>query len=93
MVQIETCGRTDLDDFWRLSGILQSKRLRHTPFIAFVSDDQRVVVKVVDSIDALLSLSDDTPVMVQWSGNWSSDFFQFTVADARAAHLAGLEVA
>ena len=77
--------RTDLDDFFRLSGVLTWKTLNHTPFLAFVAGDSSVAVRLVSSAKALLELPDQTPVMAQWRGQWSSDFFRMTVADVRAA--------
>lgn len=87
MAEVITTGRTDLDDFFRLSGVLTYKSLPHTPFLAFVTDAQvnTVTVRIVDSAEELLSLPDDTPVMCQWRGQWRSDFFQMTVEDVRRA--------
>ena len=79
-------ARTDLTDFWRLSGVLRYKKLPHTPFLAFIEDAEVIVCREYDNITKLLALPDDTPVLCQWQGQWRSDFFRFTVGDARVAH-------
>jgi hypothetical protein len=76
-------GRTDTDDYLRLSGVFNSERLHHTPLLVFITSDDTVRVRIVDKPDELLSLDDGTPVMGQWRGEWRSDFFQFTVGKYR----------
>lgn len=78
-------ARTDLVDFWRLSGALEGTRLPHTPFFAFLEIEGGVEMVVCDTITKLLELPDDTPVLRQWRGEWRSDVFTFSVGDARAA--------
>ena len=87
MTTFETTGRRDLADYFELSGIREEKALPHTPFLAFLVEGERVRVQIVASARALLCLPDDTPVMGQWTGNWRSDFFRFTVGEFRA-HVA-----
>ena len=85
-----TSGRTDLADFFELSGKFKGK-LKHYPFLAFVENSEGVInVLIVKEAIELMALSDDTKIMSQWRGNWSSDYFQFTVGDVRK-HLAGVE--
>ena len=82
--------RTDLKDFWKLSDVLTAKKLEHTPFLAFLDqDDGAVKVQICKNIQELLTLPDDTPVLCQWAGKWRSDFFQFEVGDARDAYSQG----
>jgi hypothetical protein len=84
MIEVETCGRRDLDNLFRKSGILEEARLDHTPFLAFVVLDGKVVVNVVTSAQRLASdFPPETAVMVQWAGKWRSDFFRLTVADVK----------
>jgi len=78
---VKTSGRTDLEDFWRLSGVCEDSRWPHHPALAFTNDEVKICTKPQD----LLLLPDDTPVMKQWAGRWSSDFFQFTVGDFKKA--------
>ena len=47
-------------------------------------DKDCMSVVIVDSIHGLLEYPDDTPVMVQWKGNWRSDFFKFDVYDVKS---------
>ena len=82
-MRIERSGRTDTADFFRLSDIRSCKKLIRTPALAFVEDEDGVVVQIVQDPRKLLDLPDDTGVMMQWSGTWRSDFFQFTVGDLR----------
>jgi hypothetical protein len=82
-MKLVTSGRTDVDDFFRLSGIRESKRLSHTPFLVFSASDDGIEVRIVDNAKTLLAYSDDTKVMAQWSGNYKSDFFHFNVGDFR----------
>jgi hypothetical protein len=82
-LQIRTTGRTDVVAYFESSGVREWSRLNHTPFLAFVARDDCVCVEIVDSAKKLLAYPDETPVMGQWKGQWSSDFFQFTVGDFR----------
>lgn len=95
-MKLITAGRTDIDVYFEQSGVLGrgpakglvlgmkgGAKLNHTPFLVFRQDGENVAVDIVDQALNLLSYPDDTPVMGQWSGNWRSDFFQFTVGDAR----------
>src|SRR4030095_4100517 len=83
-ITVLTAGRTDLEDFFRLSGLVTATRLTHTPFLAFVAEGTTVQVRIFENAGDLVTvLADDTRVMVQWPGQWRSDFFQMTVADIR----------
>ena len=81
--KINTCGCTDLNDFFRLSGILEDIKLTHTPFIVFLPEYGGIQVKIIDRAKDLLKLPDDIQVMAQWKGQWRSNFFQFKVGDLR----------
>jgi hypothetical protein len=83
MTEIVTTGRTDLDNLFQKSYILSSKKLTHTPFIVFQELDDSIVVVLAKNKDDLLAFPDETKVMVQWQGNWRSDFFHLTVGDVR----------
>jgi len=82
-MNVITVGRTDLDDYFRLSGIRERKKLTHAPFLVFLLSENTVEVTIVDNAKKLLEHSDETHVMAQWSGQWRSDFFQFKVGDLR----------
>ena len=81
---LTTAGRADVEEYFELSGCLECSKLNHTPFLAFVCQDNVVVVRIIENALALLALPDDAPVMGQWRGEWKSDFFQFTVGQMRA---------
>ena len=83
MTKILLDGRTDVEDYFRLSGVFDSERLNHTPLLVFVASEDTVKVHIVDKPTELLSFDDATPVMGQWRGEWRSDFFQFTVGQYR----------
>ena len=90
-MKVITSGRTDLDDYFRLSGIRDHKKLTHAPFLVFLIAGDVVEVVIVDNARKLLEYPDETQVMAQWTGQWRSDFFQFKVGDFRkyaAEHLA-----
>jgi hypothetical protein len=76
---VKTGGRTDVDDYFRLSGVLRLGTLSHTPFQVFVEAENDVEVHIIDGVKKLLAFSDETKVMGQWSGQWRSDSFQFRV--------------
>lgn len=71
--------RTNLEDYFKLSGIRELKKLNHTPFIVF-SDGE---VGLCDNIIDLLKFNDDVEVLGQWKGNCRSDFFHFKVLDLK----------
>jgi hypothetical protein len=87
MIRITMAGRTDIDEYFKLSGVFESERLTHTPLLVFITEQDAVTVRIVDKPTDLLSFPDETPVMGQWAGQWRSDFFQFTVGQYRQ-HLA-----
>jgi len=87
MIRIKLAGRTDIDEYFKLSGVFESERLTHTPLLVFIAGQDAVTVRIVDKPTDLLSFPDETPVMGQWAGQWRSDFFQFTVGHYRQ-HLA-----
>lgn len=91
-VRVNPAGRRDLEDLFRLSGVLQLSKLNHTPFLAFVVEGNTVDVRIIDRVEGVLALPPETPVMIQWRGSWRSDFFQMTVADI-AAYLHAAESA
>ena len=82
-MNIITTGRTDIESYFRLSGVLESQQLAHTPFIVFNSDGANVSVEIVRSVQDLLTYSEDTKVMGQWGGKYRIDFFQFTIKDVK----------
>ena len=80
--------RTDTDVFLRDSGYFRKgARWPHHPILAFVRTDDGVEVQVLDSAAQVRrsALPDATQCLQQWRGEWSSDFFTFTLGDARAA--------
>jgi hypothetical protein len=88
MTTIKTAGNTDTRDLFAKSDVLTSSQLRHTPFIVFVHGlDGSIRVELVSSAKKLVGARypSTTRVMVQWKGQYSSDFFQCTVGDVTAA--------
>lgn len=69
--------RTDTEEYFKLSGIRESKTLNHHPFVVFDGDE----VMIVNNARDLLKFPDDTNVIAQWGGKWSSNFFHFKVGD------------
>ena len=90
MTKVITQGRKDTDAYFRLSGVL-TQILNQTPFLVFVIDGDTVDVHIVGSAKALAMYPLDTQVMAQWSGEYRSDYFQFTVGDALNAIATNLE--
>jgi len=91
MTRITLAGRTDIDEYFKLSGVFESERLTHTPLLVFIVGQDSLTVRIVDKATDLLSFPDETPVMGQWAGQWRSDFFQFTVGQYRQHLEAKLE--
>ena len=83
MVKVMTSGRTDLDEYFRLSGVFESEKLNHTPLLIFITSEYTVTVPIIEKPSDLILYPDDTPVMGQLRGEWHSDFFQFNVRDYR----------
>lgn len=85
-VTVLTAGRTDdIPEMLRRTGLMEDRRWPHTPFLAFVVTDRTVTVQLITSPAQLRALDPATPLMVQWRGQWSSDFFQLTAEQAQAA--------
>lgn len=75
--------RKDNERYFKLSGIRETKQLSHTPFMIF-RELEDVVVELCHNAKALLeNYPDETKVLAQWKGQWSSDFFSFTVGEFR----------
>jgi hypothetical protein len=51
----------------------------HAPWLVLLKD----VIVITPNTGDLLYYPDDTEVLVQWPGNYRSDFFQLTVGDVR----------
>lgn len=83
MVNIVLPGRTDLDDYFRISGVFDYERLTHTPFLVFAVNGDTLQVHIVDNAIDLLAFPDETPVLGQWRGNYRSDYFRFEVGQYR----------
>lgn len=80
--------RKDAAAFFSDSGYYGSaRRWNHCPLLAFVATDDQVEVQILDSQSEVRRspLPDSTPCMQQWRGEWRSDFFKFTLGEARAA--------
>jgi hypothetical protein len=83
MPKIILDGHTGTDEFFKKNSVFESERLTHTPFLVFVEEENAVHVRIIDNPRKLLSFSNETQVMVQWPGEWRSDYFQFTVGEYR----------
>ena len=82
---IKTIGNTPTQDFWDMSGILDQK-LTHTPIIVFQPVNNGTEVRIFNRATDLLTdkeISDDAKVMMQWRGQYKSDFYQMEVSDIR----------
>ena len=72
--------RDDLEDYFKLSGIRECKKLVHHPFIVI----EKEKVSIVNNPKNLLEgFADDVDVIGQWEGKWQSDFFYFKVGQFR----------
>ncbi len=92
-MNVKTAGRTDLEQYFSISGVFKNTKLTHTPLLVFVTSEDTVTVEIIDRAKELLNYPDATPVMGQWRGEWRSDFFQFTVGQYRAFLEAGDDTA
>lgn len=81
---LQLAGRTDVNAYFKSSGIREYKDLAQTPLLIFRREVDGFRVEVVRRPALLLDLPDDTPVMGQWAGQHRSDFFQFTVGQFKA---------
>jgi hypothetical protein len=83
MPEIVLAGRTDIDEFFKKSGVFESEHLAHHPLLTFLEKENVIHVQIIESPRKLLSFPDTTPIMGQWAGEWRSDYFQFTVGQYR----------
>lgn len=83
MIKIKTIGREDLENLWKNSNILSHFKREHYPFIVFIQKDQEIEVVIYKELSRLISanLPETTRIMVQWKGNWRSDFFHFSLIE------------
>lgn len=73
-------GRKDLEDYMRLSGVREEKKLSHYPFLVVNGDSFEVCKNLKKLLD---TYPDHILVVTQWQGQWNSDYFAFTVGDIR----------
>lgn len=85
-MEVIVAGRSTNPDFWKVYGpTLLRERLTHMPLLAFVVSGRSVRVEILEMAQDALNLPDDTKLMVQWPGQWRSDWFQLTVGELRSA--------
>jgi hypothetical protein len=77
---IKLAGRSDIAELLTRTDVLYAK-LVHTPFLVFVENGDGIEVEIVDQASALTKHPRETKLMVQWRGEWRSDFVQGTVGD------------
>ena len=71
-------ARTDCREFFAKSDVLSERRPHHH-FLVFVKSKHSVTVRMVDAARKLDAFEDDCVVLVQWPGQWRSDWFRTTV--------------
>ena len=85
-IVINDC-RSDFNNFFEISLKYNLKtKFKHAPFI--VIDEKSKAISIVDNVEALLNeygKKPTTKLMKQWTGEWKSDFFNFTVGDLQTA--------
>lgn len=69
--------RTDIDEYFKLSGIREYSKLNHTPFIV-LGDKIELVFSAKELVE---NFKPETEIISQWRGNYNSDFFYFRVSD------------
>lgn len=85
-IQIIPSGRTDTDDFFAKSGYFKyPNRKAAIPFLVLRGTEKAVAIVLVHYVRDLLTYDDEAIVMSAWVGQYSSDFFQYTVGDVRRA--------
>lgn len=86
-LSLDTIGgaRSDVDHLFSKYAPFSNGKRPHQPFIVLQVADGKMRVTVDDDPASVLANYPDTSVvLVQWPGKWKSDFFKFTVAEAKA---------
>jgi len=85
--KVITDGRTDLDHLFKAGPVLYHGKLVNTPYLAFTHDEKtgKVTVVICRYITELFMYPPDTRVMVQWPGQWSTDYFHMSIRDVAQA--------
>lgn len=79
--RLNTTGMIDIEALFEKSNILKDEKLFHNPFIVFKDDGDYMNIRIVENYKELFNFHPDTKVMVQWIGNFSSNYFHFRVRD------------
>ena len=88
-MEIVLHGRSDLDAFFDKSDVLTAAKLAHHPFLAFIQEgDGAVHVRRIDTAADVVRLPEETPLLIQWPGQWRSDYFKLTAGDVARARSA-----
>lgn len=82
-------ARSDCREFFAKTQVLTERRPHHQ-FLVFVASRFAVVVHVVDAARKLDQFPRDSRVMVQWPGQWRSDWFKTTVGEILDARERGI---
>lgn len=87
-IRIKTYGRDDLENLWKKSDVLDGEKRERHPFLVFLVEENEIIVKEYKYLKHFINLdyADDTRIMVQWEGNWRSDFFHFSFKEIKEAY-------
>ncbi len=89
MTEIILHGRSDLETFFDKSDVRTAGKPAHNPFLAFIEEgDGAIHVRRIDTAADVVRLPEATPLLVQWPGQWRSDYFKLTAGDVARARLA-----
>jgi hypothetical protein len=80
--------RTDTDAFLNGSGYYRKGvRWSHYPLLVFKQTADGIEVQILTSVAQVnqSTLPDESRCLQQWGGEWRSDWFTFTLGEARAA--------
>ena len=77
-MKIDENIRTASDEFFKLSGIREWKKLSHTPILIIRPKEILLCYNGKDLIENYL---DSDLCLMQWGGKYSSDYFKFDVLD------------
>lgn len=79
-------GRTDFEEFFKITNILEFADFKLSPMLVFVQKDDSVSVQECLSIESLVNYPEDAVILQLWPGKWRSDYFKFTVKDVKTKY-------
>lgn len=74
-------ARLEKDDLFELTNILSADKKCHHPYIIIDGEKEEIIIET--KLEKVILYPDNTKILWQWGGNYSSDFFETSVGSIK----------